>query len=159
MSDDQTMKKRNQLFLFGCIVTRLLLTYFSYKQLHLKGDFVSTGTTFPLKGDKVSAGSPKYTSSETPPNYLKILGWGALFIGIGFITLYTFGWRKTGREVFGDKIWWNDLRPLHGTLYLLFAYYTMSYIRTGERRYKNGWVFLAIDVMIGFLAFVNNRIK
>ena len=25
--------------------------------------------------------------------------------------------RKTGLEVFGDKIWWNNLRPIHGILY------------------------------------------
>jgi len=147
MSDVETMKKRNQLFLFGCIVTRLLLTYFSYNQLH---------------ASETNTSSPKYpisNASKKPKSYLKILGWGAILIGIGFLSIYLFGWRKTGREVFGDKIWWNDWRPVHGSLYLLFGYYTLSYIRTGEKRYKNGWVFLAIDVLIGFLAFVNNRIK
>ena len=30
-------------------------------------------------------------------------------------------YRKTGKEVFGSKIWWNDLRPVHASLYILFA--------------------------------------
>ena len=43
-------------------------------------------------------------------------------IALGFITIYVFGWRKTGLETMGAPIWWNDLRPLHGALYGIAAY-------------------------------------
>jgi hypothetical protein len=57
------------------------------------------------------------------------------------------GTRKTGQEVFGEKIWWNDLRPLHSLLYFLFAYNAI----TGN---KNSWVYLLIDVIIGLVSFL-----
>jgi hypothetical protein len=49
-------------------------------------------------------------------------------------------------EVFGEKIWWNDLRPIHGTLYLLFAYYAI-------RGSKYAWTILLVDVLFGLIAF------
>lgn len=49
---------------------------------------------------------------------LRYMGYLALLPAFGFIYIYMSGTRKTGPEVFGDKIWWNDLRPLHGLLYL-----------------------------------------
>ena len=73
-------------------------------------------------------------------------------VSIGFLTIYLFGLRKTGSEVFGDVIWWNNLRPVHGLLYGLFAYIY----------YKNhdyAWKILGIDVIIGILAFIINKIN
>ena len=43
-------------------------------------------------------------------------------IALGFITIYIFGWRKTGPETMGAPIWWNHWRPLHGALYGIAAY-------------------------------------
>jgi hypothetical protein len=37
--------------------------------------------------------------------YLKYLGYIALLPAIGFIYIYLTGSRKTGPEVFGEKIW------------------------------------------------------
>ena len=56
------------------------------------------------------------------PKYLKYLGYLALLPATGFLYIFLTGSRKTGPEVFGEKIWWNDLRPLHSLLYFLFAY-------------------------------------
>ena len=53
---------------------------------------------------------------------LKYMGYLALLPAIGFIYIYMTDSRQTGPEVFGDKIWWNNLRPIHGLLYSLFAY-------------------------------------
>ena len=53
---------------------------------------------------------------------------------------------KIGGEVFGNKIWWNSLRPIHGLLYALFAYFAII-------KNKNAWKFLAVDVIIGLVAF------
>ncbi len=79
--------------------------------------------------------------------YLPYLGYLALLPSIGFFYIYLTGTRKTGAEVFGDKIWWNDLRPIHGLLYALFAYNAIN---------KNiySWVYLLIDVIIGLISFI-----
>jgi hypothetical protein len=79
--------------------------------------------------------------------YLKYLGYLALLPAIGFIYIYLSGSRKTGAEVFGEKIWWNDLRPLHSFLYFLFAYNAII----GN---PQSWVYLLIDVLFGLLSFL-----
>jgi hypothetical protein len=79
--------------------------------------------------------------------YLKYMGYLALLPAIGFMYIYLTGTRKTGGEVFGEKIWWNDLRPLHSLLYFLFAYNAII----GNR---NSWIYLLIDVLIGFTSFM-----
>ena len=66
-------------------------------------------------------------------------------IGIGFWTIYLKGWRKTGVETGGKPIWWNNLRPIHGSLYLLCALLVISGV-------KNAWIILLADVLFGFVA-------
>lgn len=88
-----------------------------------------------------------YISREIDPNYLPYLGYLALIPAIGFIYIYLTNSRTTGPEVFGDRIWWNHLRPIHSGLYFLFAY---SAIR-GDR---NAWVWLLLDVLVGFISFL-----
>jgi len=56
-------------------------------------------------------------AKNTGVNYLPILGYIALLPAIGFMYIYVTGSRKTGVEVGGEKIWWNDLRPIHAVLY------------------------------------------
>jgi hypothetical protein len=85
----------------------------------------------------------KYVNTE----YLKYLGYLALLPAIGFIYIYLTGSRKTGAEVFGEKIWWNDLRPIHSMLYFLFAYNAII----GN---KQSWIYLLADVLIGLISFL-----
>lgn len=80
-------------------------------------------------------------------NLLLAMGTIALLPAIGFFYLFFSGKRKVGSETFGAKIWWNNLRPVHGILYLLFAIYAIR----GDRR---AWVFLLIDVIIGLVSFL-----
>ena len=80
-------------------------------------------------------------------NYLPILGYLALLPAIGFIYIFVTGSRKTGAEVFGEKIWWNNLRPLHALLYGLFAYNAII-------RNSNAWMYLLIDVIFGLVSFL-----
>jgi hypothetical protein len=61
--------------------------------------------------------------------------------------IYLTGSRKTGAEVFGEKIWWNHLRPVHSILYFLFAYNAII----GN---KYAWVYLLIDVIISLISFL-----
>ena len=54
--------------------------------------------------------------------------------------------RKTGTEVFGADIWWNEIRPIHSMLYLLFCIYMYK---------KNEYAYLPLllDLIIGIVSF------
>ncbi len=79
--------------------------------------------------------------------YLGYLGYLALLPAIGFMYIYLTGSRKTGAETFGEKIWWNNLRPIHSILYFLFAYNAII----GN---KHSWIYLLVDVLIGLMSFL-----
>ena len=79
--------------------------------------------------------------------YLPYLGYIALAPAIGLMYIYLTGSRQTGAEVFGEKIWWNDLRPLHSLLYFLFAYNAII-------ANANAWTYLLADVLIGLISFL-----
>jgi hypothetical protein len=87
-------------------------------------------------------------AKNAPVNYLKYMGYLALLPAIGFMYIYISGSRKTGAEVFGEKIWWNDLRPFHALLYFLFAYNAIL----GNK--SDAWVYLAVDVVFGLVSFL-----
>jgi hypothetical protein len=88
-----------------------------------------------------------YLAKTISNKYLNLLGYLALIPAIGFMYIYLTNSRKSGAEVFGDKIWWNDLRPLHAILYTMFALSAINGI-------KQSWIFLLIDVIIGLIAFL-----
>ena len=89
-----------------------------------------------------------YLAKNASATYLMYMGYLALLPAIGFLYIYFTGTRKTGGEVFGEKIWWNDLRPLHSTLYFIFAYNAIN----GN---PMAWVYLLIDVIIGLISFLS----
>jgi hypothetical protein len=89
-----------------------------------------------------------YIAKNVNTEWLKYMGYLSLLPACGFIYIYLTDIRKTGAEVFGDKIWWNNLRPIHGLLYLLFAYNAI----TGN---KNSWIYLLIDVLLGLTSFLS----
>jgi hypothetical protein len=91
-------------------------------------------------------------AKNTNTEYLKYLGYLALLPAIGFMYIYLSGSRKTGAEVFGEKIWWNDLRPVHSILYFLFAYNAII----GNTQ---SWLYLLVDVSIGLLSFLIHHYK
>jgi hypothetical protein len=79
--------------------------------------------------------------------FLPYLGYLALLPTLGFIYIFATDSRKTGAEVFGEKIWWNNLRPVHALLYGLFAYNAIN-------KNHNAWIYLLIDVLIGLFSFL-----
>ena len=85
----------------------------------------------------------KYVNTQ----YLKYMGYLALLPAIGFIYIYLTRSRKTGPETFGEKIWWNNLRPIHSMLYFLFAYNAIN----GN---KQAWIYLLVDVLFGLISFL-----
>lgn len=110
-------KTRIFVFLFGCILTRLLIALYA-----------------------------KNASIE----HLKLLGYVGLCIGLGFAIIYLFKLRDTGLEA-GGPIWWDNLRPVHSALWLIFATLAIS----GD---KNAWIFLLIDVILGLSVWINHRV-
>jgi len=93
-----------------------------------------------------------YFAKEGPINWLPYMGYIAAVVSISFLTIYILGLRKTGAEVFGSRIWWNDLRPVHSLLYGLFAYFAIQ-------QKSFAWVFLGIDVIIGLFVFIVHHLR
>lgn len=88
-----------------------------------------------------------YIAKISNPTNLQIMGIVSLIPAIGFMYIYLSGSRKTGGEVFGDTIWWNNLRPVHSILYFLFAYFAI----VGN---KHAYKFLLTDVSVGLIGFL-----
>jgi hypothetical protein len=83
---------------------------------------------------------------------LPYMGAAALLIALSFSIIYVGGYRKTGPEVFGDNIWWNNLRPLHAFMYASFAILALSKLYS-----KHAWKVLLADAIIGLVAFVSHH--
>ena len=82
-----------------------------------------------------------------PIDLLPFAGYVALLPAFGFAYLYFTGSRKTGPEVFGEKIWWDSLRPVHSLLYFSFAI-------SAIRKNRSSWKFLLFDVVLGLTSFL-----
>ena len=92
-----------------------------------------------------------YLAKNANKTYLLYMGYLAILPAIRFFYLFITDSRKTGPEVFGDKIWWNNLRPIHGLMYALFAYHAIN----GN---DFAWIYLLIDVVIGLVSFLSFHI-
>lgn len=80
-------------------------------------------------------------------DYLPFLGYLAILPALGFTYIFITGSRTTGPEVMGEKIWWNNLRPIHAILYATFSYLAIN-------KNANAWAVLALDVLIGLIGFL-----
>lgn len=90
-----------------------------------------------------------YIAKISSVQVLKYMGYLALLPALGFMYIFLTGSRKTGPEVFGEKIWWNHLRPIHSLIYFVFSYNAIN----GN---KQSWVYLLADVSIGLLAYLTH---
>jgi hypothetical protein len=110
--------KRRFLFLLGCIPTRLFLAYLINKSILDKNLVLQKIITVILAS-----------------------------ISIGFAIIYIFKLRETGPEVFGDKIWWNHLRPIHSFMYGLAAYLLYN-------NNNGSSLIIVMDTFIGLSAYL-----
>ena len=78
------------------------------------------------------------------------MGLLAAAVSLGFAIIYINKLRSTGAEVFGDRIWWNDLRPIHAALYALFAVSALA-------RHPSSWLVLVADVVLGMAAWTSKH--
>ena len=85
--------------------------------------------------------------SAVLPRFLTVFGYLALIPAIGWFYLIFIGKRDTGLEVMGDKIWWQNLRPIHMLLWFTFAWLAIH----GN---SNAWIVLLIDTLFGLGAFL-----
>ena len=74
--------------------------------------------------------------------YLVYMGYAMLVPATGFALIFLTNSRKTGPEVFGGKIWWDSIRPIHSLLYFAFSYNAI----VGN---SNAWLYLLADVVVG----------
>ena len=112
--------KRYLMFLIGCIGTRFLLTYIA--------KIINT-------------------------DYIKYISLVTGLIGLSFIYIYLFGSKTADKQLewTGDKtIWWNDLRIVHGALYLLFTYLSLM-------QNKDAWSILLVDTLIGLISWMKHH--
>lgn len=110
-------------FLFACILSRIILAYLAY-----------------LAGN------------NTNKLYLTLIALVAFFIGIGFLTLY-FGYSDIADkqlEVWEDdtKLWWHQLRLIHGVLFLSF------FVSAAIYQSPQSYLFLVVDVSLGLLFWI-----
>ena len=91
-----------------------------------------------------------YIAKNINIQYLPILGYIALLPAFGFAYIFATGTRQTGAEVFGEKIWWNNLRPIHAILYSLFAYNAIN-------KNRQSWIYLLVDVLFGLISFLTHH--
>lgn len=89
-----------------------------------------------------------YCAKEIHQDGLQYMGYISLIPALGFLYIYLFNLRKTGIEARG-RIWWNNMRPLHGVLYLLFAIYAI-------KKERFAWIVLFIDVVLGFAIWLHH---
>ena len=109
---------RTLLFLSGCIPLRLLLVYLAYT-----------------------------VGSHTDNKYRTAYAAVAIVLGVCFITLWAGKLRQNAPEG-GGVTWWNNLRPVHGTLWVVAG--TMLLSRSTQRY---AWIILLADVILGLTAW------
>ena len=80
----------------------------------------------------------------------KYIGIFTLIAGIGFLIIYFGKYRKRGLETGGELIWWNKLRLIHGTIYLLFSYIVLIHNRCSIKPSS----LLLLDATIGLVSFI-----
>ena len=89
------------------------------------------------------------TYLSTNPKLLPYIGKLSFLIALGFFYIYIFGSERANKQLewLGDKKTWHDqLRGVHGALYLTFAISAMN-------NKSSSWVFLALDTLIGLIVW------
>ena len=86
-----------------------------------------------------------YIVKNIPNKYLPLTAPITLIMGLGFF--YNFFIKKEKGATFKQVAWWNNLRPIHGLLYILYSYYAY-------KKNPNAYKILLIDVIFGLLSFL-----
>jgi hypothetical protein len=87
-----------------------------------------------------------YLTKTVDPKYLPYCAMIAALPMLGWLYIYFISPRTTGPEMFGDIIWWNEIRIVHALLYLLFIIYAIQ-------KKSFSYIVLIVDVIVGLIAF------
>lgn len=87
-----------------------------------------------------------YFVKQTPQKYINYLGILLAVFGFSFLFSYFNFNPRSDIGAFGGKIWWNNMRAVHGSLFLIYALIALHYK-------KNKWIILVIDPFIGLFAY------
>ncbi len=93
-----------------------------------------------------------YLVKRVSSKYRLLMASLLLIPAIGFAVIYLFRLRRTGGEVFGQRIWWDKLRPFHSLMY--FAAALAVYFRK-----KNAYLLILLDTLVGLVAFCRYHSK
>lgn len=99
-----------------------------------------------LGGCMVVRAALAFAAYRLPLPYVFWMAFPALLMATGFLVLFLFHLRPTGREVNYERIWWDRLRPVHAALYFAFAIFALQ-------RKRIAYLFLLADWILGLLAF------
>ena len=86
-----------------------------------------------------------YATSRLNEVQLKYAGIAAAIAGILFILVWATNSRLR-KGAFGGSVWWAQLRPIHGLIYIIFALNALS----GNR---DSYKWLIADAGLGFASF------
>ena len=87
-----------------------------------------------------------YVIKQLNKGWLRLVGYLAILPVFGFLYIFFTGVRNNV-GAFGEKVWWNGLRPVHAILYSLFAYFAIL----GNR---HAWKFLFVDAIVSLAGFL-----
>ena len=79
--------------------------------------------------------------------YLPIMGLFTIFISISFFINFIKN-KDSDKGFFGNYVWWNNYRLIHSFSYALFSIQALL-------KYKNAWIILLVDALLGLLFFIN----
>ena len=73
-------------------------------------------------------------------------GYLAIVISLLFIKSYLEYKPNLSIGAFGGKVWWENMRALHASIYLLYGLLSI-------KKYNKSWIVLLIDAFLGAIAF------
>ena len=91
-----------------------------------------------------------FTYLSSNPKFLPYIGGFYLLFSIRILHIYIFGNERADRQLewLGDKkIWWNQMRLVHGLIWLLFAILVFT-------KFNHSWIVLTVDTLIGLIVWI-----
>ena len=82
-----------------------------------------------------------------PTNYLPIMGLFTAIISLSFFINFIKN-KEDDKGFFGNYVWWNNYRLIHGFSYAIFSILALL-------EYKNIWIILLLDALLGLIFFIN----
>ena len=134
------------LFLLLCIPVRIAISIILRQYGHVPFNKVEHKVEHTNKESEEQ--QPVKDLKQTKPfTLLQFAGVLYLLLAVAMAGLFITNGRRTGREVFGGKIWWNSHRSVHALFYGVFAILALL-------NKPFAWGFLLGDALYGLIVFI-----